>query len=43
MVRKIYIYTLEEVKLLPPKLKLPTNEDAKLGKLDAEAVVNPDD
>nr|AMO02486.1 auxin response factor [Boehmeria nivea] len=43
MVRKIYIYTSEEIKLLAAKLKLPINEDAKPGKLDSEAVVNPDD
>lgn len=43
MVRKIFIYTTEEVKMLSPKIKLPVNEDAKLGKQEFEVAVNPDD
>ncbi|KAL8143401.1 hypothetical protein V2J09_016433 [Rumex salicifolius] len=35
MVKKIFIYTTEEVKRLIPKIKLPTSEDAK-PKLDFE-------
>ncbi|EXB80401.1 Auxin response factor 1 [Morus notabilis] len=43
MVRKIFIYTTEEVKMLSPKIKLPVNEEAKPGKLDCEVAVNPED
>ncbi|XP_057976395.1 auxin response factor 1 isoform X2 [Malania oleifera] len=32
MVRKIYIYTLEEVKRLSPKIKLPVDDEVKPGK-----------
>nr|AUZ96292.1 Auxin response factor [Malus domestica] len=42
MVRKIFIYTLEEVKRLSPKIKLPLNE-VKAGQLDSEAAVNTED
>ncbi|BBG96246.1 auxin response factor 2 [Prunus dulcis] len=43
MVRKIFIYTVEEVKRLSPKIKLTLNEDVKPGKPDSEAVVNTED
>jgi auxin response factor len=42
-VRKIFIYTPDEVKKLSPKIGLPTNEEGKPSKLDCEAVVNPED
>jgi len=42
-VRKIFIYTAEEVKKLSPKIGLPINEEVKPSKMDSEAVVNPDD
>ena len=43
MVRKIFIYTPEEVKKLAPKIGgLPINE-AKANKLDAETAVNTED
>lgn len=44
VVRKIFIYTVEEVKKLSPKIGLlPINEEGKPSKLDSEAVVNPED
>ncbi|KAE8007887.1 hypothetical protein FH972_004446 [Carpinus fangiana] len=43
MVRKIFIYTTEEVKKLSPKIKLPVPAEAKPGKLDAEVAVNTED
>ncbi|GAY58388.1 hypothetical protein CUMW_186640 [Citrus unshiu] len=43
MVRKIFIYTAEEVKKLSPKVKLPGNEELNAGKPDVEVVVNTDD
>ncbi|XP_048335314.2 auxin response factor 1 [Ziziphus jujuba] len=43
MVRKIFIYTTEEVKRLSPKIKLSVNEEVKPGKADSEGVVNNDD
>ncbi|XP_027332002.1 auxin response factor 1-like isoform X2 [Abrus precatorius] len=43
VVRKIFIYTSEEVKKLSPKIGLPINEKVKPGKLDSEAIVNPED
>ncbi|KAK7263775.1 hypothetical protein RJT34_31372 [Clitoria ternatea] len=43
VVRKIFIYTAEEVKKLSPKTGLPFNEKVKGSKLDSEAVVNPED
>ncbi|KAL1320090.1 hypothetical protein HN51_064834 [Arachis hypogaea] len=43
VVRKIFIYTVEEVKKLSPKIGLPINEVVKPSKLDAEAGVNPED
>ncbi|KAJ1385723.1 PB1 domain [Sesbania bispinosa] len=43
VVRKIFIYTAEEVKKLSPKIGLPINEEGKPSKLDSEAVVNPED
>lgn len=43
MVRKIFIYTVEEVKKLSPKVKLPGSEELNPGKPDAEVVVNTDD
>ena len=43
VVRKIFIYTAEEVKKLSPKIGLPINEEVKPSKLDSEAVVNPED
>lgn len=44
MVRKIFIYTAEEVKRLSPKIKLPAMEEIKPGKLDSDvAVAGTDD
>nr|KYP52096.1 Auxin response factor 1 [Cajanus cajan] len=43
VVRKIFIYTAEEVKKLSPKIGLPINEKDKPSKLDSEAIVNPED
>ncbi|KAL9451860.1 hypothetical protein AB3S75_013439 [Citrus x aurantiifolia] len=43
MVRKIFIYTAEEVKKLSPKVKLPGNEELHAGKPDVEVVINTDD
>ncbi|XP_059446026.1 auxin response factor 1 [Corylus avellana] len=43
MVRKIFIYTTEEVKKLSPKIKLPVPAEAKPGMLDAEVAVNTED
>ncbi|TKY53849.1 Auxin response factor 1 [Spatholobus suberectus] len=43
VVRKIFIYTAEEVQKLSPKIGLPINEKDKPSKLDAEAMVNPED
>jgi len=43
IVRKIFIYTAEEVKKLSPKIGLPINEEVKPSKMDSEAVVNPED
>lgn len=43
VVRKIFIYTPEEVKKLSPKIGLPINEVVKPSKVDSEAAVNSDD
>lgn len=44
MVRKIFIYTAEEVKRLSPKIKLPAMEEIKPAKLDSDvAVAGTDD
>ncbi|KAK7376399.1 hypothetical protein VNO78_34684 [Psophocarpus tetragonolobus] len=43
VVRKIFIYTAEEVKKLSPKIGLTMNEKFKPSKLDSEAIVNPED
>ncbi|XP_039045668.1 auxin response factor 1-like [Hibiscus syriacus] len=43
MVRKIFIYTSEEVRKLSPKTKLPVNDDANAGNAGVETVVNPED
>ncbi|XP_034701635.1 auxin response factor 1-like isoform X1 [Vitis riparia] len=44
MVRKIFIYTAEEVKRLSPKIKLPAMEEIKPGKLDSDvAMAGTDD
>ncbi|XP_047176140.1 auxin response factor 1-like isoform X1 [Vigna umbellata] len=43
IVRKIFIYTAEEVKKLSPKIGLPISEEVKPSKMDSEAVVNPED
>lgn len=43
MVRKIFIYTAEEVKKLSPKIKLPLGGEAKQGKPDSEAAINTED
>ncbi|XP_004300014.1 PREDICTED: auxin response factor 1 [Fragaria vesca subsp. vesca] len=43
MVRKIFIYTAEEVKRLSPKIKLPVGGEAKQGKPDSEAAINTED
>ncbi|XP_028762887.1 auxin response factor 1 [Neltuma alba] len=42
-VRKIFIYTIEEVKKLSPKALLSFGEEAKTGKPDCEAAVNAED
>ncbi|XP_031380198.1 auxin response factor 1 isoform X2 [Punica granatum] len=42
IVRKIYIYTTEEVKKLSPKIKFPANE-VKTSKLDSDTAGNTDD
>lgn len=43
MVRKIFIYTTEEVKRLSPKIKLPVNDEVKPCKPDSEVAVNTED
>ena len=43
IVRKIFIYTSEEVKKLSPKIKLPVNDDSKPAKPGVDMVVNPED
>ncbi|OMO95514.1 AUX/IAA protein [Corchorus capsularis] len=43
MVRKIFIYTSEEVKKLSPKIKLPVNDDNKPAKPGVETGVNSED
>lgn len=43
MVRKIYIYTAEEVKRLSPKTKLPVNEEVKPAKPDVDTAINTED
>ncbi|XP_027339705.1 auxin response factor 1-like isoform X2 [Abrus precatorius] len=43
VVRKIFIYTTEEVKKLSPKIGLPINDEVKPSKMDSDAVVNPED
>lgn len=43
MVRKIFIYTTEEVKRLSPKIKLPVPTEAKPVKPDVEVAVNTED
>ncbi|XP_054793468.1 auxin response factor 1-like [Prosopis cineraria] len=43
VVRKIFIYTPEEVKKLSPKVGLPINEEVKPSKVDSEAAVNSED
>lgn len=40
MVRKIFIYTTEEVKRLSPKIKLPLGGETKLNKPDSDTVAN---
>lgn len=40
MVRKIFIYTSEEVKKLSPKIKLPVNDDNNPAKPGVDSVVN---
>ncbi|GAB2236066.1 hypothetical protein Droror1_Dr00027798 [Drosera rotundifolia] len=43
MVRKIFVYTVEEVKRLSPKTKLPVSEEAKPCKLDFEQTAGSED
>lgn len=43
MVRKIFIYTNDEVKKLSPKLKLPVNGEVEHCKSASEAVVGTED
>lgn len=43
VVRKIFIYTAEEVKKLSPKIGILINEEGKPSKQDSEAIVNPED
>ncbi|KAL5555040.1 hypothetical protein UlMin_037276 [Ulmus minor] len=43
MVRKIFIYTIEEVKKLSPKVKLPVAEDGKSSKPDLDEAANTED
>ena len=40
MVRKIFIYTTEEVKRLSPKIKLPLGGETKLSKPDSDTTAN---
>lgn len=42
-VRKIFIYTAEEVKKLSPKALLSFGEEAKTGKPDSDAAANAED
>ena len=39
MVRKIFIYTADEVKKLSPKINLPISEEVKIDNLGPEMVV----
>ena len=41
--RKIFIYTVEEVKKFSPKIGLPISEEVKSNRMDSEVVVNPED
>ncbi|XP_031265548.1 auxin response factor 1 [Pistacia vera] len=43
MVRKIFIYTAEEVKKLSPKIRLSANEEVKPAKPDLDTVMNTED
>ncbi|GAB4847441.1 Arf GTPase arf1 [Ancistrocladus abbreviatus] len=43
MVRKIFVYTSEEVKHLSPKIKLPLPEEAKPSKMDFEVAAGSED
>lgn len=43
MVRKIFIYTIEEVKRLSPMTKLPVNEDGNLLNPHTEVGINTED
>ena len=43
MVRKIFIYTSEEVKKLSPKVKLPVNDEVKPCESASDAVVGTED
>ncbi|KAK9286045.1 hypothetical protein L1049_014424 [Liquidambar formosana] len=43
MVKKIFIYTAEEVKSLSPKIKLPVGEEIKPGKLTPNGAVGTED
>lgn len=43
MVKKIFIYTTEEVKKLSPKIKLPISEDVKPSKPDSDVAVGTED
>ncbi|XP_047164117.1 auxin response factor 1-like [Vigna umbellata] len=43
VVRKIFIYTAEEVKKLSPKIGLPANEKLKANKQDWEEIFNPEE
>ncbi|GAB2278214.1 Arf GTPase arf1 [Dionaea muscipula] len=43
MVRKIFIYTSEEVKRLSPKNKVPISEEAKPSKIDSEVATGSED
>lgn len=43
VVRKIFIYTTEEVKKLSPKIGLQVNEKLKSNKQDWEEIFNPEE
>ena len=43
MVRKIFIYTVEEVKELSPKAKLPLKGEFKPGKPDSKTTIGTED
>lgn len=43
IVRKIFIYSTDEVKTLSPKIRLPVDQEVKLCKPDFEGLVGSED